>query len=443
MKTVFRIVLIVLLMGLVAGTFYFLYQRSRPKQVVYETVSLQRMDIVKKTVASGRVVARKEIEIKPQLSGIIDHLPVEAGERVKKGDVIARIRLIPNLLHLNDAEARVKKAVVSLDHAKKTYNRVEKRCRAILSGNIREQPDSPNLIKLNQAESESKTAGLNLSSAQKDYNRQKKLHEKQIGTTADFEEMTLALERAREVYKKTSSNYQMIKAQTFDAAEAELQEAENSVRQAEEELASSRNNLQLILDGVSPHSPEKSNTLVRSTIDGTILDIPVKEGSPVVEINTQSMGTTIAVIADMNDMVFEGMVDESEINKITVGMEIILTIGAISDARFSAVIEYIAPKGTEESGAVQFPVRAKVGTDDRYFIRSGYSAGADIVLDRREDVWSVEEGNLVFTDSGVFAEVETRPGVFEKRDVSVGLSDGIHIEVLSGLTRENKIKVLQ
>ncbi|MCP4695163.1 MAG: biotin/lipoyl-binding protein, partial [Desulfobacterales bacterium] len=250
MKTVFRLVLIVLLMGLVAGTFYFLYERSRPKQVVYKTVSLQRMDIVKKTVASGSVVARKEIEIKPQLSGIIDELPVEAGERVSKGDVIARIRLIPNLLHLNDAEARVKKAEVHLDHAKKTFNRVEKRCRAILSGNLRGQPDSPNLIKLNQAESESKTARLVLSSAQKDYDRQKELYEKQIGTTADFEETTLVLERAREVHNKALNNYQMIKAQTFDAAEAELQDAENSVRQAEEELSSSRNNLQLILDGV-------------------------------------------------------------------------------------------------------------------------------------------------------------------------------------------------
>ncbi|MCP4694966.1 MAG: HlyD family efflux transporter periplasmic adaptor subunit, partial [Desulfobacterales bacterium] len=290
---------------------------------------------------------------------------------------------------------------------------------------------------------ESKTARLVLSSAQKDYDRQKDLYEKQIGTTVDFEEMTLALDRAREVYKKALNNYQMTKAETFDAAEAELQEAENAVREAEEELSSARNNLQLILDGVSPHSPEKSNTLVRSTIDGTILDIPVKEGSPVVEINTQSMGTTIAVIADMNDMVFEGEVDESEINKITVGMEIILTIGAIPDARFNAIIEYIAPKGTEQDGAVQFPIRAKVGKSDRYFIRAGYSAGADIVLDRRENVWSIEEGDLLFADSGVFAELETRPGVFEKRAVSVGLSDGIHIEVLSGLTPEDKIKARQ
>ncbi|MCP4352814.1 MAG: HlyD family efflux transporter periplasmic adaptor subunit [Desulfobacterales bacterium] len=444
MKTVLRTLLIVSLTGLVAGTFYFLYQRSRPKLVVYKTVLVREMDIVKKTVASGSVVARKEIEIKPQLSGIIDELPAEAGDNVKKGGIIARIKLIPNLLRLNDAEARVKKAEVNLDYVKKTYNRVKKRYQeAILSGKISEKRDSPNLIKLNQAESELKTAKLNLSSAQKDFDRHKKLFKKQITTAAVFEETTLVLERAREVCNKALSNYQMMKAHTFDAAEAELQEAENSVKQAKEELSSSRNNLKLILDGISPLSPEKSNTLVRSTIDGMILDIPVKEGSPVMEINTQSMGTTIAIIADMNDMIFEGLVDESEINKINVGMEIILTIGAIADAKFNAIIEYIAPKGIEKNGAVQFNIRAKVKTNDQYFIRAGYSAGADIVLDKRENVLAVEEGNLIFKDSGVYAEVETKTGIFEKRKIMVGLSDGIHIEVLSGLTQEDKIKVQQ
>ncbi len=443
MKTVLRTLLIVSLIGLVAGTFYFLYQRSQPKLVVYKTVLVREMDIVKKTVASGSVVARKEIEIKPQVSGIIDELPVEAGDNVKKGGVIARIKLIPNLLHLNDAEARVKKADVNLNYVKKTFNRAKKRCQAILSGKISEKRDSPNLIKLNQAESESKTAKLNLSNAQKDFDRQKKLFEKQITTEAVFEETALVLARAREVCNKALSNYQMMKAQTFDAAEAELQEAENAVKQAKEELSSSQNNLKLILDGISPHSPEKSNTLVRSTIDGMILDIPVKEGSPVMEINTQSMGTTIAIIADMNDMVFEGLVDESEINKINVGMEIILTIGAIAGAKFNAIIEYIAPKGIEKNGAVQFNIRANVKTNDQYFIRAGYSAGADIVLDKRENVLAVEEGNLIFKDSGVYAEVETRPGIFEKRKIMVGLSDGIHIEVLSGLTLEDKIKVQQ
>lgn len=442
MKTILRVLLIVLLIGLVGGTFFFLYQRSRPKQVIHKTIPVQKMDIVKKTVASGSVVARKEIEIKSQVSGIIGELLLEAGDNVQKDQVIARITLIPNLLRLNEAEARFNKAEVNLDYAQKTYRRIKKRFQeTILAGKISDASDSPNLIKLNQSEAELKTAELSLASVQKNFDREKKLFEKDIITASDFEDTTLALEKAREIHNKALTNFQMMKAQAFDVTESELEAAESAIKNAEEELLSSRNNLKLILDGISPQTPEKSNTLVRSTIDGMILDIPVKEGSPVVEINTQSMGTTIASIADMNDMVFEGRVDESEINKINIGMELILTIGAISDARFNAVIEYIAPKGVEVGGAVQFNIRAKVNTDDRYFIRSGYSASADIVLDRRKNVLAVEEGNLIFKESEVFAEVETGPNVFEKRKIGVGLSDGIHIEILSGLTLNDKIKV--
>lgn len=433
---------IVLLVGFVVGTLFFLYNRSRPRQVVYKTTLAQHLDIVKKTIASGSVVARKEIEIKPQVSGILEELLVEAGDKVEKGGVIARIKLIPNLLRLNDAQARFKKAQVNLDYVQKTHSRVKQRYQeAFLSGKISDKNDTPNLIALNQAEAESKTAKLTLASAQKEFDRQKNLAQKQIITEAVFEQTTLILARSREAYQKAQNHYLMMKAQTFDAMQAELQEAENSLEQAKEEVSSSWNNLQLILDGISPLSPEMSNTLVRSTIDGTILDIPVKEGAPVVEINTQSMGTTIAVIADMKDMVFEGQVDESEINNIHMGMALILTIGAISDARFNAVIEYISPKGIEKNGAVQFNIRAKVTTDDQYFIRAGYSASADIVLDKRENVLAVDEGNLIFNDSGVFVEVETYPDTFEKRKIMVGLSDGINIEVLSGLTLKDKIKV--
>lgn len=444
MKTLLRVFLIFLLIGLVIGTFLFLYQRSKPKQIVYKTRSPKRMNIVKKTVASGSVVARKEIVIKSQVSGIVDELLVEPGNMVKKDEVIARIRLVPNLLRLNDAEARLKKAEVNLDFAQKTYRRVKKRCeQAVLSGEVIETADSPNLIKLNQAQADLKRAELNLASARNDYDRQKNLVKKQIVTTADFEETSLTLERAKEAYDKALTHFQMMKSQTFDVMEADLQEAENSLNQAREEFESSKNHLKLILDGVSTRSPEKSNTLVRSTIEGMVLDIPLKEGASVVEINTQNMGTTIATVADMNDMVFEGYVDESEINKISIGMELILTIGAIPDARFDAVIEYIAPKGKEKDGAIQFNIRAKVKQDQRYFIRAGYSAGADIVLDKREDVLAVEEGNLIFRDTGIYVEVETDPGHFEEKEVKVGLSDGIYIEILSGLRSLDKIKIQQ
>ncbi len=442
MKTLLRTMTVLVLVTMVAGTLYYLYVRSKPKQVIHKTVSCKQMDIIKKAVASGRVVARKEIEIKPQVSGIIDALMVEAGDTVKKDQVLAKIKLIPNLVRLNDAEARLKKAQVNLEYAQKTYNRVKKRCeQAVLAGKLSERADSPNLIKLNQAKSELQTAQLNLSDAQKDFDRKKRLYDKKIITLEDYDNTVLTLDRYKEVYRKALKNYGMMKAQTFDITAAELDEAKNILDKAKEELKSSKSNLQLILKGISSLSPEKTNTLVRATIDGMVLDIPVKEGASVVEINTQYEGTTIAIIADMDDMIFEGSVDESEINKINVGMDLILTIGAIADAKFKAVIEHISPKGVEKEGAIQFNIRAKVQPDKNYFIRAGYSASADIVLDKRKNVLAVEEGNLIFTQSDIFAEIKIRPNVFEKRKVTVGLSDGIHIEVLSGLTLKDKIKV--
>ncbi len=442
MKTIFRFFFVLLLVGLVVGTLYYLYVRSKPVQIEYKTTQIQQMDIVKKTVASGKIAARKEIEVKPQISGIVEKMMVEEGDDVQKGQVIAKIKLIPDLVRINDAQARLKKAQVSLEYAKKTHTRVKKRHQeSFSSGKLSNQALSPNLINLNQAEAELKTAKLNQSSAENDYNRQQKLFVKQFITVSAFEDAALVLDKAKEAFQKSFTNYQMMKAKVVDTTEAELQESENSLKQARQELISSKNNLQLILDGISSLTPEKTNTLVRSTIDGMVLDIPVKEGESVIEINTQSSGTTIAIIADMADMIFEGSVDESEINKIRMGMDLILTIGAISDERFNAKIEHISPKGYEENGAVQFGIRAKVETNDNFFIRAGYSAGADIVLDKRVNVMAIEEGNLIFKDSKVYAEVQTSPNIFAKRTIEVGLSDGINIEILSGLSAEEKIKV--
>lgn len=444
MKALIRILMILLLLALVAGTLYYLYLRSRPKEVIHKTSTCTVMDIIKKTVASGTVTARKEVAVKPQISGIIEELPLEAGDLVTKGQVLARIRLVPNLVRINDAEARLKKAQVNLDYAQKTYNRVERRYRqSIRSGGISRKKESPHLIKLNQAEAELETARISLAGAQKDYDRQKTLFDRQFITTEAFDETKLKLDKAREDLRKALANFEMMKAQTVDTTEAELQEAENELAQARQELSSARANLQLLHEGIAASSPEKTNTLVRATIDGMILDIPVKEGESAVEISTQSEGTTIAVIADMNDMIFKGSVDESEIHKIRPGMDLILTIGAIPGARFKAAIEHISPKGVEENGAVRFHIRAKVVPDENYFIRAGYSAGADIVLDRKDQVPAVEEGSLIFKGDKVFAEVETGPNRFERREIKVGLSDGIHIQVVEGLKPGDKLKVQQ
>ena len=442
MKKFIRILAIVLFILMFLGTLVFLYVKSRPRTAPVKTVSPVKMDIVKKTVLTGSIVARREVEIKAQLSGIVDEIMVEAGDSVKKGQVLARLVLVPNLVHVNDAEARLNKARIALEDANKTFERVKRRYEAsIKGGSLLTQKQSPNLIKLHLAEKDLNQAKLNLQDAQDTYARDKVLRAKQIIPESSFQTTLLQLSKAREEYDKTETYYQMVRAETVDATEEEYQKAEIERKQALQELATAQSNLQLIQEGVTPSTREKSNTLIRATIDGSVLEVPVKEGSLVVETSTQSPGTTIAIVADMRDMIFEGNVDETEVDKLHQGMPLILTIGAIENRSFEAQIEHIAPKGTEISGTIQFGLRAKVVLEENYFVRSGYSATADIVLEMRKNVMAIEEGNLIFEGDGVFVEVETGPQKFEKRNIQTGLSDGIHIEVLSGLAAGDRIKV--
>jgi HlyD family secretion protein len=357
MKTFFRILLIVVIIGIFGGTIFYLYSKSKQKPVVYETATPFYTDIVKKTVATGKVVPRQEIDIKPQVSGIIEQIFIEPGQKVKSGDLIARVKIIPNMLNLANAESRVKRAEISRDDTHRAFN------------------------------------------------RQKELFEKGV------------------------------------VAEADFQQYEIQYLNALEELQAAENNLQLIRDGVTLSQGDASNTLIRSTISGMILNVPVEVGNSVIETNNFNEGTTITTIADMNEMIFKGKVDESEVGNIHEGMNLQLTIGAIDNIQFNARLEHISPRGVEESGAVLFEIRAAVSLKDDVFIRAGYSANADIVLDSRDSVLSVKESLLLFENGSTYVEVETAPQVFERRDVNLGLSDGLNIEVLSGLEPEERIKV--
>lgn len=442
MRKFFRIFVVLAFILMFIGTLAFLYVKSRPKTAPVKTVSPVKMDIVKKTVLTGSIVARREIEIKAQLSGIVDEIMVEAGDAVKKGQVLARLILIPNQVRVNDAEARVNKALIALEDANKTFERVKRRYEAsIKGGSLLTQRQSPNLIKLHLAEKDLNQAQLTLQDAQNTYDRDKELMAKKIIPESSFENTVLQLSKALEEHDKAEKYYKMVRAETLDTTEEEYQKAEIERKQALEELAAAQNNLQLIQEGVTPSTKDKSNTLIRATIDGSVLDVPVKEGSLVVETSTQSSGTTIAVLADMTDMIFEGNVDETEVGRLRLGMPLILTIGAIDNRTFKARIEQIAPKGNEVSGTIQFGLRANVILEEGYVIRSGYSATADIVLEKRENVLAIDEGNLIFKGNDVFVDVQTDTRQFEKRKIETGLSDGIHIEVVSGLTPGERIKV--
>jgi len=355
-KRVLGILFLVLFVAGVLGTGWFLLKKSQKKPVVFQTATPSRATIIKKTVATGSVVPRKEVAIKPLVSGIIEELHVEPGQQVKAGELIAKVRVIPNMVQLSSAESRVKKAEIALSDA---VRELERRQRLFAEGTV---------------------------------------------------------------------------------AEAELQDADIEHRQAAEELAAAKDNLDIVRKGTSARVASSSTTLVRSTIAGTVLEVPVEVGNSVIEANNFNDGTTIASIADLGDMIFEGKVDESEVGKIREGMELVLTVGAVPDKKLAATLERIAPKGVEEEGAIQFEIRAALEPQDDVEIRANYSANADIVLDKREDVLAIDEGLLQFEDGKPYVEVETAPQTFERRDVEVGLSDGLQIEVVSGLSEDDKVK---
>ncbi|HWV16369.1 MAG TPA: efflux RND transporter periplasmic adaptor subunit [Cellvibrio sp.] len=348
-----------LILGLIAvvfiGTAVFLYKKSQEDPVVYKTDSASKMTIVKKTVAIGKVIPRREIEVKSQVSGVVEQLFVVAGQTVKKGDILAKITLRPNMLQVNQAESQ-------LDSAK-----------------------------------------INLQNTEVEYQRQKKLFEQKLISSSEYNKIVL--------------NY-------------------NLQREA---VTSAENYLLLLKSGVSKKA-EKISNMIPATVTGMVLDVPNKEGAFIVESSTYQSGTTLANLADMGDMIFEGMVDESEVGKLKEGMELVLNIGALEGKPFTAVLEYISPKGISDQGTIKFQIRAAVKLDQQLFLRANYSANADIVLDKKENVLAINEGNLIIEEKTSFVEVEVAPQKFEKREVKTGLSDGINIEILSGLTASEKIK---
>ncbi|MCW3786726.1 efflux RND transporter periplasmic adaptor subunit [Plebeiibacterium sediminum] len=359
MKKFFKIVLGLLMVAVFAWVVFYLYNQSKKSPVVFQTESPKVTDIVKKTVATGSVVPRQEIEIKPQESGIITEIYVEPGDKLKKGDLIAKIQIIPEMVQVNNAESQLEKAQIRFKNA------------------------------------------------ELEFNRKKELYKSGVIAESVYLEEQMA----------------------YDNAKVDLQAADN--------------NLQLIKEGVTKKMGAHTNTIIKATIEGMVLDVPVEVGNSVIKSNTFNDGTTVAILADMGEMIFEGKVDETEVGKIKEGMDLVLSIGAIENEKFDAKLEYISPKGVEENGAIQFEIKADVNLKEGQFIRAGYSANADIVLDKRDRVLAINEKLLQFSNDTAFIEVEVADQIFEKKFIETGLSDGIQIEVKQGLTKDDKIKVPQ
>ncbi len=355
MKRILRYLLFAVLGFLFVWTLWYLYQKSADKPVLFGTEKPHRETLVKKTVANGSIVPRKEILIKPVVSGIIRELYIVAGQQVKKGDQLAKIQIVPDMMQLSSAEQRVNAATISMQNAQMTYD------------------------------------------------RNKPLVDKGVIAASEMQGYDIGLKSAK---------------QEVDAA----QEA-----------------LQVVRDGISRTSA--GNTVVRSTIEGMVLDVPVKEGNSVIERNNFNEGTTIASIADMSDLIFQGKVDESEVGKVKLEMPVVITVGAIQGAKWDAALEYIAPKGVEENGAIQFEIRAAVKPREGQTLRSGYSANADIVLEKKDSVLCVPESIVTFNTKADSAFVQVKDGEgWKKTWIKTGLSDGINIEVLGGVDPTTELK---
>lgn len=359
MKKYLKITLLVVVAAIFIGTFIFLYQKSKPKTTVYETVTPEIADLEKTTVATGKVEPRDEVLIKPQISGIISEVYKEAGQTIKQGEVIAKVKVIPELGQLNSAESRVRVAEISTAQAETDHERI------------------------------------------------KKLYNDKLISREDYEKSEVEIKKARE------------------------------------ELQTAKDALEIIKEGITKNSASFSSTLIRSTIDGLILDVPIKVGNSVIMSNTFNDGTTIATVANINDLIFKGKIDETEVGRIHEGMPVKLTIGALQNLTFDAELEYISPKGVEENGANQFEIKAAVHAPDSVQIRSGYSANAEIVLQRAQKVLAVPEGIIEFSGDSTFVWVMTDSipeQKFERRQIKTGMSDGIKLEIKEGLTGKEKVR---
>lgn len=366
------IVLGLILVGFIFGIRY-IYLKDKEDPVVYKTEQATTASIVKKTVATGSIVPKEEVLIKPNISGIIDEIFVEAGDFVKAGDLIAKVKVVPNVSALNSAQNSIRSAQTQLDAARLAFENQK---------NI--------------------------------YQRQKNLFDKGV-----------------------------ISANEFDNAQITYNQAEQRYRAEQVNVNAARQNFDIIKTGTTAGLGTAANTEIRATVSGMVLDVPVKTGNQVIEANNFNDGTTIATLADVEKMIFEGKVDESEVGKIKENLPLEITVGAIENATFDAVLDYIAPKGVAENGAIQFEIKGTLAKIDSTFIRAGLSANASIILARADSVMAVKEALVQYDPKTQepFVEVEIGDQEFERRDLELGVSDGIQVEVKSGINKEDKIKV--
>jgi HlyD family secretion protein len=366
------ITLLVIVIAFSAGIWY-IYSKDKTNPVVFQTETASIKTIVKKTVATGNIVPKEEVLIKPNISGIIHEIFVVAGDVVLAGDLIAKVKVVPNINSLNSAKNNI-----------------------------------------NSAKTQVETARLALESQKSIYLRQKELFDKAVVSANEFDQALLSYNQAQQRYNQEIVLLTAAQ-QTFD----------------------------IVKTGTAKGLGAAANTEIRATVSGMILDIPVKVGNQVIESNNFNDGTTIATIADVEKMIFEGKVDESEVGKITENLPLEITVGAIENKKFNAVLDFIAPKGVSENGAIQFEIKGTLNNQDATFIRAGLSANASIILARAENVLSIKEALVQYDPKTKkpFVEIATGAQEFQRKEINLGVSDGLYVEVLEGVTQQDNVKV--
>ena len=354
-----KLIIAIIVALIFIGTFVFLYQKSQPEPVVYNEFTTKTGDVSKTTLITGKIEPRNEVNVKPQISGIITDIYKEAGDIVKAGEVIAKVKVIPDMSQLSSAESRVR------------------------------------------------LAEINAKQAQVDYDRDKVLFDKHLITAESFDKVSQTL------------------------------------HQAQEEVKAANDALEVVRDGVSKSNASASSTLIRSTISGVILDIPVKVGNTVILSNTFNDGTTIATLANMKDLIFRGNIDETEVGQLSIGVPMKITIGALQDVKLSASLEYISPKAVENNGANQFEIKAAIDVKGAKELRSGYSANAEIVLQTAKNVLTIPESAVEFNGDSTFVYLVKGKGeqkTYERHPVTIGISDGVNIEIKKGLSNKDVVR---
>ena len=354
-----KLIIAIIVALIFIGTFVFLYQKSQPEPVVYNEFTTKMGDVSKTTLITGKIEPRNEVNVKPQISGIITDIYKEAGDIVKAGEVIAKVKVIPDMSQLSSAESRVR------------------------------------------------LAEINAKQAQVDYDRDKVLFDKHLITAESFDKVSQTL------------------------------------HQAQEEVKAANDALEVVRDGVSKSNASASSTLIRSTISGVILDIPVKVGNTVILSNTFNDGTTIATLANMKDLIFRGNIDETEVGQLSIGVPMKITIGALQDVKLSASLEYISPKAVENNGANQFEIKAAIDVKGAKELRSGYSANAEIVLQTAKNVLTIPESAVEFSGDSTFVYLVKGKGeqkTYERHPVTIGISDGVNIEIKKGLSSKDVVR---